>query len=115
MTAETTTPERSYGCSRGCGNPYDFVMISVATAHAEMLCLPCFITTSLDVVKAVTEPEDSTVQAAMAEFPPEEQAPMSVPVARQRGHHAPAESEDPDLLAAFDGVITEDELPEAFR
>jgi hypothetical protein len=90
-------------------------MISVATAHAEMLCLPCFITTSLDVVKAVTEPEDSTVQAAMAEFPPEEQAPMSVPVARQRGHHAPAESEDPDLLAAFDGVITEDELPEAFR
>ena len=90
-------------------------MISVATAHTEMLCLPCFITTSLDVVKAVTEPDDETVQAAMAEMPPPEQAPMTSPVTRKRGHHAPAEVEDPDLLAAFDGVITEDELPNAFR
>lgn len=115
MSETTTAPARSYGCSRGCGNPYDFVVITVSEAFTEMLCLPCFVGTAMDMVTAVTNPEDQTVQAAVAEMPASEQTPMNQPVGQARGHFAPAESEDPDVLAAFDGVVTENELPEAFR
>lgn len=106
---------RSYGCSRACGNPYDFVVIAVSEAHTEMLCLPCFVQTAMEMVRAVVSPDDETVQSAVAAFPPSDQVPMSGGVKRRRGHHAPAETEDPDILEVFDGVITADELPDEFR
>ena len=115
MTETTATPERSYGCSRGCGNPFDFVFTSVSEAFTELLCLPCFVSTAVGMIQAVTEPDNETVQRAVAEFPPSEQTPMSAGVTRKRGHHAPAEVDDPDALEAFDGVVTVDELPDAFR
>lgn len=115
MTQETSTPVRSYGCSRACGNPYDFILIAVSEAFTEMLCLPCFMETARDMMMAVVSPDDPTVTQAVAEFPVSEQTPMNQPVTRKRGHHAPADSDDPGALEEFDGVITEDELPDAFR
>ena len=109
------TQNRSYGCSRGCGNPYDFIIVTVSEAFSEMLCLPCFVATSMDMIRAVTEPGNPDVMAAVAAMPASDQVPMADPVTRARGHHAPAESDDPTMLEAFDGVVTEDELPEAFR
>jgi hypothetical protein len=90
-------------------------MVSVSEAFTEFLCMPCFVTTAVGIIQGLTEPDNETVQAAMAEFPPGEQAPMTEPIRRSRGKHAPAETDDPDLVAAFDGVITEDDLPDEFR
>lgn len=115
MSETDTKPERSYGCSRACGNPYDFIVVTVSEAFTEMLCFPCFVQTAYDTVKAITEADSPDVVAAMAEFPPSEQVPMAGGVKRKRGHFAPAEAEDPDMLAIFDGVITEEELPDEFR
>lgn len=115
MSETSEAPARSYGCSRACGSPYDFIVIAVSEAFTEMLCLPCMVQTSMDLVRAVVEPDDETVQAAVAEFPASEQVPMTGGVKRKRGHHAPAESDDPDALEMFDGVVTVDELPDAFR
>lgn len=115
MSESDVSTGRSYGCSRACGNPYDFIVIAVSEAHTEMLCLPCFVQTAMEMVRAVVSPDDETVQSALTEFPPSDQVPMAGGVKRTRGHHAPAESDDPDMLQVFDGVITEDELPDAFR
>jgi hypothetical protein len=115
MSETSEAPARSYGCSRACGNPYDFVIVTVSEAFTEMLCFPCMVQTAMDMVRAVVNPDDDAVKAAIAEFPASEQVPMVGGVTRKRGHHAPAESDDPDALDFFDGVITEDELPDAFR
>lgn len=115
MTTVVNTPERSYGCSRGCGNPFDYVLTAVSESFTELLCLPCFVQTAAMMIRSVVDPTDEAVQAAVAEFPPSDQAPMAAPVTRGRGHHAPAESDDPDEIEMFDGVITEDELPDEFR
>lgn len=113
MPDETT--ERSYGCSYGCGNPYDYVFVSVRDGTTEFLCLPCFLTLAQQLVTAVIDPSDPTVQAAVADMPALEQAPMNGRGAKRRGKNAPTTADDPDLFEAFDSVITVDDLPEAFR
>lgn len=115
MSETDQAPARSYGCSNGCGNPYDFVVVTVSDAFTQMLCFPCFVGAAAVMVKAATDPDDETVRSAVAEFPPAEQVPMKGGVTRKRGHHAPAESDDPDALEVFDGIITEDDLPDEFR
>lgn len=109
------SPARSYGCTFGCGNPYDYVVINVADGTTDFLCLPCYVRLAADMVAAVTDPSDPKVQAAMADMQPFEAAPMSDNGIRARGHNAPATSEDDDLLEAYEGVITVDELPDEFK
>lgn len=113
------TPEqpviRSYGCSFGCGNPYDYVFVTVADGTTEFLCLPCFVRLASDLLEAVTEPDSPRVKAAVAAMGTVDNVPMTSGKVKSRGRNAPADSEDPDLFMAFDSVITEDELPEAFR
>jgi hypothetical protein len=108
-------PERSYGCTFGCGNPYDVIVVSVADSTTELLCMPCFVKMASDVVEAITNPDSDAVQAANTMAGAYDMAPQTDLKVRGRGHHAPATTQDPAVLAAFDDVITEDELPEEFR
>jgi len=107
--------ERSYGCTFGCGNPYDFVFISVRDGTTEFLCLPCFVHLASDMVKAVTEPSADEKAAWSDDELTGQGAPMLTGGSRGRGKNAPATSDDPGLLEAFDSVITEEDLPEVFR
>lgn len=108
-------PQRSYGCSWGCGNPYDYVFVSVADGTTEFLCLPCMVKLAKEMVEAVLSPEGEAVMAALADMSTVEQAPMRSGKTRRRGHEAPANADDPDLIEAFDSRITEDELPDDFK
>lgn len=109
------SPARSYGCSWGCGNPYDYIFVSVADGTVEFLCLPDFLKLAEQIITAVTSPEGEEMMRALADMASVESAPMKTSKVKARGHNAPVNADDPDLLEAFDTVITVDELPEEFR
>lgn len=115
MGVPSPAPERSYGCTFACGNPYDFIFISARDGTTEFLCLPCFVRFASDIVKTVTEPDPEQVAKWLHTISPLDPAPMKGSGAKPRGKNAPATADDPDLFAAFDDVITVDELPEEFR
>lgn len=115
MPANPGISERSYGCTFGCGNPYDFILVSVRDGTTEFLCVPCMIRLASDMVEAITNPDSPAVAEAMANAGIFEQPPMPAHVVKGKGHNAPATNLDPDLFDSYDSVITEDELPEAFR
>lgn len=108
-------PDRSYGCSYGCGNPYDYVIISVADGTTEFLCLLCYLKLAHDLAFAVANPDDPDVKTALAEFNAIERAPMTSGRVRSRGKNAPADIDDDDLIEAFDSRITAEELPEEMK
>jgi hypothetical protein len=108
-------PERNYGCTFGCGNPYDFVFISVRDGTTEFLCLPCMVRLAVQMVESVQTPDSPIVQDALRDFPVADLTADSTTIAKPRGKHAPATTDDDDLIEAFSGVITEDELPDEFR
>lgn len=107
--------ERSYGCTFGCGNPYDFVFISVRDGTTEFLCLPCMVRLAGDMVAAITEATPEDTAKWLKTISPLDPAPMKGNGARARGRNAPVTSDDPELFEAFDSIITENELPEEFR
>lgn len=109
------TPVRSYGCSYACGNPYDFIFVSVMDGTTEFLCLPCMVRLASDMVAAVTEPDNPILAQALAGAGQVDSTPMSNGGVKRRGKNAPVTADDDDLISAYDSVITEDELPDAFR
>lgn len=115
MTDQPAQTERSYGCSFGCGNPYDYIFISVAGGETLFLCLPDMVRLMSDIVSAVTEPNPDQVARWLKTISPLDHAPMRGKGAKSRGHNAPAEADDPDLFASFDAVVTEDELGDDFK
>lgn len=115
MPGDTALPERSYGCTFGCGNPYDFIFVSVRDGTTEFLCLPCMVRLASDMVEAVTEPGSDRVKIASGFSAGQESAPMNGTASRGKGKNAPATSLDPELFDSYDSVITEEELPDAFR
>jgi hypothetical protein len=112
---DPTAPKRSYGCTFGCGNPYDYIMISVADGQTEFLCMPCFVKLANDMVGALLDPDDPAIAEAilLANLERGEQAPG--PSGAARGKNAPATSEDSDLFDAYDSRITAADLPEEFK
>lgn len=115
MPGNDSAPMRSYGCTFGCGNPYDYVVISVADSSVEMLCLPCYVRLAMDMVAAITEPEDPDVARKLAAIEMDMEETVPGPSAAPRGHNAPSGADDPAILEAYDSVITVDELPDEFR
>lgn len=107
--------QRSYGCEFACGNPYDVILIQVSDGTTQFLCIPCFIKLAAEVVEAMTNGESAQVQEAMSAYRATAGEPPPGPTGKGRGHNAPATATDPDLFAAYDDVVTADELPEAFR
>jgi hypothetical protein len=99
----------------GCGNPYDYILVDVATGDALMVCVPCFIKQAADMVTAFIDPNNPMVAHAMTLSAANGSAQAPGPKGKPRGKNAPADSDDPGLFEAYDSVITADELPEAFR
>jgi len=114
VTAETPEATRSYGCTFGCGNPYDFILIDVASGTTEMLCLPDFARLATDMIAAVTEVGDPNVMAALAYATSDAIEQPPGPSGKRRGKNAPATTTDPDIFGAFDSIVTEHELPPEF-
>lgn len=106
---------RSYGCSYGCGNPYDYVFVSVADGTTEFPCMPCFIRLAVEIVQAVQTTEGAELVNAISDMGKLQPAPMTNSPKRKRGHEAPVNADDPTLIEAFDSRITADELPEDFK
>lgn len=115
MTDQHAETERSYGCSFGCGNPYDYIFISVAGGETLFLCLPDMVRLASDIVSSVTEPDPTQVAKWLQTISPLDQTPMRDKGAKGRGHNAPVETDDPDLFAAYDDVVTAEELGDEFR
>lgn len=106
---------RSYGCTYGCGNPYDVILISVADGTTEFLCMPHFTTLAFDIIKAMTEGDNPDTLAAMAYAASNPIAQAPGPRGKRRGHNAPATTDDASLVEAFDSVLTVDELSDEFK
>lgn len=108
-------PERSYGCTFGCGNPYDYVLVDVRDGETQFICIPCFVRTATDMVRAIENPEDPEVQAAMQAAAAAAGNLVPGPGGRARGKNAPATADDPNLFAAYDGRVTVDDLDDRFK
>lgn len=116
MNTEThVQAERSYGCSFGCGNPYDYIVISVADATTEFLCLPCYVRLAVDMVAAVTDTGDPKVREAMAAIGGIDIGSTPGPKGKPRGKNAPVGNADDAIFGAYDGTITVEDLPPEFR
>lgn len=107
--------ERSYGCTFSCGNPYDYIVISVADGSTEFLCLPCYLRLAQQIIEAVTEPGSEVVQRAMAEMGHLDTAPQTHDLPKPGKHHAPVTSEIDDVMEEYTSVIDSADLPDEFR
>lgn len=110
MSEVVETEPRSYGCSLGCGNPYDFVVVLVEDGSAQMLCTPCFVRTAADMLEAMLNPDSPEVQKRIAEAGTVESVPMSGRQVAKRGHEAPADTLDPDAIETFASYVLDDEV-----
>lgn len=110
MSETDTTERRSYGCSYGCGNPFDFVITTVQDSTTLMLCVPCYVRTAMDVVAAITEPNNPDVRDRIADAGMVDTVPMTGRQVAPRGHEAPVDSMDPDAIETFESYILDDEV-----
>lgn len=115
MTDTTGMPERSYGCTFACGNPYDYIIVSVIDNSVECLCVPCYIKLAADMVAAITDPDSPEILAKLQAVAQDNVDSAPGPRGKPRGRNAPAGNYDPDVFEAFDTVVTTDDLPEEFR
>lgn len=107
--------KRSYGCTYGCGNPYDFIVITIDSKEFLALCTPCFIQTAAQMLEAMQNPDNPEIVKMLAEAgdaEPQSQFDDTVP---KRGHNAPVGTVDPDAIEAFESFVLPDELPDGFK
>lgn len=104
-------PARSYGCTFGCGNPYDFIVIAVTDGTTEFVCLPCYVRLAIDMVTAVASPEDPDVKVALAAVAGLGLVPAPGPSGKPGRKNAPATATDPSVIDEYDSVI--DDLSES--
>jgi hypothetical protein len=115
MPGSSSMPERTYGCTFGCGNPYDYIIVSVVDNSTEMLCIPCYVRLAADMVAAITDPDNPEVAAALKAVGQDNAERVPGPTGKPRGHNAPVGAADDGILSAFEDVITTDDLPPEFR
>ena len=106
---------RSYGCSMGCGNAYDYVLVDVKSADTLFLCVPCYVRIASDMLTAILEADDPNVMAALELSKQIGANAVPGPSAKRGRKNAPAEIDDPAVFEAFDSVVEADELSEEFR
>jgi hypothetical protein len=66
----------------------------------------------VDVVTAITNPDDPSVRDRINGAGSVDSVPMTGRQVAKRGHEAPADSLDPDAIEAFEGYMLEDEVNE---
>ena len=114
MTSDDTVmPERSYGCTFGCGNPYDFIVVNVADSDTQFLCVPCFVKVAGDFVEAMMNPENEHVQAAVALRNQIAAGHVPGPSGKRGRRNAPSGIHDVDVLSAFDPYTDIDEAEDS--
>lgn len=113
--ADSDAEPRSYGCSYGCGNPYDFIVTTVSDMSSLALCAIDFMRTAHDMMTAVMDPENPEVQKRVAEAQLDNVVPFDAEHLKRRGHNAPVDAGSQDAIDAFEGYVLEDELPDEFR
>jgi hypothetical protein len=106
--------QRSYGCSYACGNPYDFVVVTVSDGSTLFLCVPCFVHTAGEMLEAMINPDNSEVVRKLREAGVADGTPMEGGGVKRRGHNAPTDTEDPDAIETFEAFVLPDELPDDF-
>ena len=104
MTESNAGGGRSYGCTFGCGNPYDFVLIDVGSSTTEFLCLPDLVRLAGDLVAAMTEANNPALAEALALAQNEPQEPAPGPRGRPRGKNSPVGTPEPDIFSDFDAI-----------
>lgn len=110
MSDTVEVEQRSYGCSLGCGNPFDFVVTLVQDSTTQMLCTPCFVRTAADMLEAMMNPDDPEIQRRVAEIGTVDQVPMTGRKVAKRGHEAPVDTLDPDAIETFASYVLDDEV-----
>lgn len=113
--AEPEESVRSYGCQYGCGNPYDVILIQIQDNSTLLLCIPCFVKTAIEIVDAMTGDVSPEVETERRELNSIQQPVMSGSRVRRGRHNAPAGTDNPDLIEAYDTQIVDDELPDKFK
>jgi hypothetical protein len=108
-------PGRSYGCTFGCGRPYDFILVTVQDSSTEFLCMVCLITLSRDMINALADQGSNEMLAALAYAADEGNGQVPGPTAKPGRRNAPVGTEDDDTLSAFDSIIEGSELSEEFQ
>lgn len=66
------------------------------------------------MVAAITESPDLPVGYTLTDKGQEAYSVVPGPSGSRRGHNAPAEIDDPDLIETYSDVITEEDLPDEF-
>lgn len=114
---EFSTPEnsRSYGCTLGCGNPYDVIVILVTDGETMFLCMPCYVRVASDVLEAFLDAANPKIQDAIRRANDTIRSQTPGPSGKSRGRNAPADNTDPDITSMFDSVISVEELPDEFK
>lgn len=96
---------RSYGCTFGCGNPYDYVVTAVSDATTEFLCTPCFVRIASDMVAAITDPSDPAVREAAAWMATQDMQQAPGPSGKPGRKNAPVGTSVPSVIDDYDSVI----------
>lgn len=99
--------DSKYGCSTGCGNEYNIIVNDVDNANTMMLCMPCFIVFATDVAKAMTDPDDPDVAAAVAELGNNETTPVGTRGRKNKRSDPEGIDAGSDFLDAFEDDVSE--------
>lgn len=54
-----------HACSMGCGRKYDMIVVQVIDGSTLMLCIPCFTSFAVNIMKAMLEKESPEVLEAL--------------------------------------------------
>lgn len=112
MIEQAFESTRSYGCSNGCGNPYDVILINIKDLSSDALCMPCFVHVATGVIEAMTNAGSPEVQAALAYAASVQGEQVPGPSGRPGRRNAPANSQDASMFEAYDTTVEWDGNPE---
>lgn len=115
--SESSVPgiQRSYGCSMGDGNAYDYILIDVQSSDTLFLCVPCYVRFAMEMVTAMTDPGNSQVAEALAKVGGQFREHAPGPKPRPGRRNAPVGTDEPAILDAFDATLDADDLSDEFR
>jgi hypothetical protein len=106
---------RSYGCSFGDGNPYDYIMVDAQSGDTLFVCIPCFVRQAMEMVAAFISSDDPATQAVVEEMERRQGEPVPGPTGRKRGRNAPVGKAGEDLFDEYGEGAVFAALPEEFR
>jgi len=76
---QTAVTAAGIGCSFGCGNTSNFILIDIESSDTSFLCVPCFLFVAGNLTEAMINPSNPDVVRALADNPPPEQPKITLP------------------------------------